>query len=124
VEGAGLDKGRRGNGSRANGTNPRALGTNPRALGTNPRAIENHTLREWRGLQPHVDKVRETASLPPDQRLTWNYVREHVDPLTWKAIEDLGGCALIADRDRFTTKKLEMRFRQSLERLVKREAHA
>lgn len=119
VEGVRARIGARRNGSRANGTNPRALGTNP-------RAVENASLRAWRAVEPIVDQVKSTASEPVAKRLTWDYVRQCVDPLMWQAIEQIGGCAVIANRDRFTTTKIQARFRSAFERLVKieREEHA
>lgn len=66
----------------------------------------------WAAALPQIDHVKGTSSL------TWAYVAERVDPLTWQAIERAGGCRVIADRDRKTTSDLEARFRDAYEQLA------
>jgi hypothetical protein len=50
-------------------------------------------------------------------------VQEHVEAVTWQALETIGGCRVIADRDRFTTGDLEARFREAYETLLEAETH-
>lgn len=85
-----------------------------------PRSMRNSSRAKWRELTPVIDHVRGTATTP--QPLTWNYVQEHVDPLTWAAIERTGGCLVIAERDRFTSSELEARFREAYESMAEQGA--
>lgn len=75
------------------------------------------SLKTWRTVAPITESVRGTS-------LTWDSVREKLtDPVAIAAITAVGdgdfeqGCRTIADRDRFSTKRVESKFREAYERL-------
>ena len=103
-----------GNGSGAKtpreaGTNPRAEGRNPRATGANTRALQNRSMIAWTALTLATDAVKGMPGA------SWADAEKRVDANTQKAVAQLGGYKLIADRTRFTSADLKRRFRMLYE---------
>lgn len=87
-----------------------------------PERIKRDASREaWAIATIPIDHVRETARLPAELRLTWAYVEEQVDPVAWEAIQQVGGCRVIAERDRNTEEDLKQRFREAYEQRLRQE---